>query len=578
MRIVSFTALLAFVFVFAAIPVPVAGESVPAHASIERSGELPTADKTTLILTADLGSVNIRTLPPDAPPMVRYNVHIETDAPEPLAHNLLEKYVLTARETPAGISLNGLLPAMRSNSSRNAQFWVQFVVYVPSNFNAEVTTGAGDIETSDLGGRVLLSTEGGNIVTGRVGFSRPQAAGSDHLTAKLETQGGHVTAQDVAGDLDAYTAGGHIQVGNIGGSAKLRTGGGHIKAGKIRGKAQLETDGGNITVGEAGAYVSVRTGGGQIDFGEVHGSVSAQTAGGGIRVMYVTGPMEVETSGGSVCLTRVASTVRAATGNGTIRAWIAPDSPDPGRPVRLAGASQLASSTGDIVVYLPRNLVATIDATVENGGVQRIEFDPSLPLNVQTHGEGMVHASGSLNGGGPLLKLHSHAGKIHLQYIDTETSLRQSLLEEQKRRIATKLGREEWVPVNLRTPEAQPSDSPQATPEEKMDWVDAWISRLELTFLGGVHEDPEEFRKRLVNSPPPEYPPLARRAGLQGVVRVQVRVKTDGTVAVEKVLEGDPTLTDAAVAAVRQWKAKPGWIGGKKVDVITTVTFNFQLR
>jgi len=43
-------------------------------------------------------------------------------------------------------------------------------------------------------------------------------------------------------------------------------------------------------------------------------------------------------------------------------------------------------------------------------------------------------------------------------------------------------------------------------------------------------------------------------------------------------LEGDPTLTDAAVAAVRQWKAKPGWIGGKKVDVITTVTFNFQLR
>jgi len=571
-------AALVLVCAFAGVQTASAGENVLVHASVNRSGEIPASGKIALKLSADLGSVSIRALPANAAPVVRYTVHIETDAQEPQAHGLLEKYALTTRETPSTVTLKGSLPALRTNASRTAQFWVQFTVYIPSKFDVEVSTGAGDIETSDLGGRVLLSTDGGNITTGRVGFSKRQLSTPERPVAKLQTQGGHIKVQDVAGDLDAYTAGGHITVKNIDGCAKLRTGGGHISAEEIRGKAQLETEGGNITVGEAGAFVAVRTGGGQIDFGEVHGSVHAQTAGGGIRVMYVTGPMEVETSGGSICMTRVASSVRAATGNGTITAWIAPDSPDAKHTVQLPGASQLSSSTGDIVVYLPRNLMTTIDAIVDNGGQQRIEFDPSLPFTVETQPDGIVHASASLNGGGAPLKLHSSEGKIRLQYLDAETSQRQrqSLVAEQKRRIAQA--------VEFKEPGGSPlgmqdhSMPEMSTPEEKVDWVDAWINRLELTFLGGVREDPEDFKKRLTNSPAPDYPEVARRAGLQGIVRVQVRLKRDGTVAVEKVLEGDPTLTEAAVGALQHWTGRPGWVGGKKVDVITTVSFNFNLR
>ena len=71
---------------------------------------------------------------------------------------------------------------------------------------------------------------------------------------------------------------------------------------------------------------------------------------------------------------------------------------------------------------------------------------------------------------------------------------------------------------------------------------------------------------------------VARKAGVQGVVRLQVRLKTDGTLVVEKVLEGEPALVDAATTAVRQWRLNPEEWDGKKVDVISTVTFNFQLR
>jgi len=81
-----------------------------------------------------------------------------------------------------------------------------------------------------------------------------------------------------------------------------------------------------------------------------------------------------------------------------------------------------------------------------------------------------------------------------------------------------------------------------------------------------------------VNSPKPSYPALAQRAGLQGFVKLQVRVKKDGSVEVQKLLEGEPALADAAITAVKQWRAKPASINGQPVEVISTVTFNFQLH
>jgi len=555
-------------------------ENVPPHAFADRTGELPAGDARTFSLIADMGSVHVLPQPAGAAPAVRYTVHLETDAPEPLSQMLFNRYVLNFRDVHGTLTLNGLLPRLRSVAGRNAQFWVQFTVYVPANFSVEVHTGAGDIETGDIGGHALLVTEGGNVTTGRVGGIDHLANLSSAPVAKIETQGGHITVLDIAGDLDAYTAGGFIQARDVAGNAKIRTGGGHIRAAHIRGTAQLETDGGNITVGEAGALVGVRTGGGQIDFGEVHGSVHAETGGGGVRVMYVSGPMEVETSGGGICLTRVSNIVRAATGNGTITAWITPESGDGSRPVRLAGPSQLSSGTGDIVVFLPRNLAATIEASVENGGADRIEADSALGLNLETREDGPVRASGALNGGGALLKLRSNAGKIRLQYVDEQTALRQSLLEEQRRRLAQKLSQMgfEESENSTATATAQGAASTVACSGNSADWWGNWKDRFQVWFRGGVSEEPEEFKKHLINSPPPDYPQMARRAGIQGVVRLQVRAKTDGTLEVEKVIEGEPALVEAARAAVRQWRVNPGDICGKKVDVISTLAFNFQLR
>ncbi len=221
----------------------------------------------------------------------------------------------------------------------------------------------------------------------------------------------------------------------------------------------------------------------------------------------------------------------------------------------------------------------TIDLTVESGGPSRIQADPSFPLNVQSQPDGPVHAVADLNGGGALLKLHTMGGKIQLQYLDSQTALHQSLLQEEKQRLAEKLS-DQMTQGSLAAPQTPPGNAPpELSPEDaKEDWFDGAKKRMEVIFMGSIHEDNKDFMRRLTLHPPPEYPSLARKAGIQGRVVLQIRLRADGSLSVEKVLEGEPALVDAATAAVKQWRAKPEQVAGKNVEVVSTMAFEFQLH
>jgi len=54
-------------------------------------------------------------------------------------------------------------------------------------------------------------------------------------------------------------------------------------------------------------------------------------------------------------------------------------------------------------------------------------------------------------------------------------------------------------------------------------------------------------------------------------------VKTDGSVEVQKILQGEPVLADAAIDAVKRWRANPATINGTRVEIISTVKFHFEL-
>jgi len=589
------------------------------HVSADRNGAITTTDGLTLHLTTDFGSVRIIPLAPNEAPVVRYVLHIETDARDPLAKHLLDNYVLKTRSNSSGVEITGALPTQSAHrAAPSAQFWVHFEVTVPVGYHVDVKTGAGDIEALDVGGTASLVTQGGNILAGRIGSARD----AQHLhkanstyAAVLRTEGGHIQVKEVDGDLSAFTAGGHIVAGTISGDASLHSGGGHIRVGKIGGRATLDTEGGNITVNHAESFVNVHTGGGQIDFGEVRGSVRAQTGGGGIRIMYVSGPMEVVSSGGSICLTRVSGAVQAATNDGTITAWINPENTLPGANsmVRLAGASQLASGNGDIVVFLPRNLAANIEAVVSSSAnaslsasasspawnsssvadAHRIEADPAIHLAMQPvpgAPPGTVRAVGTLNGGGETLRLKTTSGNIRLQFLDSQIALREAMIRDEQARLNQTPGN--IAPITFDTKDDFVFDQtlpdagaltglppiPPTPPEAKDDWPENWFTVLKVALMGWMTEDPTDFQKRLTYAPHPSYPALAQTAGIEGVVKLQVRVTKDGRVEVLKIIEGEPVLANAAIAAVTQWRAKPGAVNGKPVDISSTVTFNFLLH
>jgi protein TonB len=75
----------------------------------------------------------------------------------------------------------------------------------------------------------------------------------------------------------------------------------------------------------------------------------------------------------------------------------------------------------------------------------------------------------------------------------------------------------------------------------------------------------------------PRYPPDAKQAGIQGTVRFQMILGTDGKVQSLQLVSGDPALVAAARDAVEQWVYKPTLLNGQPVEVVTTVDVNFVL-
>ncbi len=87
------------------------------------------------------------------------------------------------------------------------------------------------------------------------------------------------------------------------------------------------------------------------------------------------------------------------------------------------------------------------------------------------------------------------------------------------------------------------------------------------------HIDPA----KLIFQPKPEYPPVARMARIEGTVRLEAVIGTDGRVENLKVLSGHPLFLKAAVDAVSRWRYQPTLLNGEPVEVLTEIDVIFQL-
>ena len=81
-----------------------------------------------------------------------------------------------------------------------------------------------------------------------------------------------------------------------------------------------------------------------------------------------------------------------------------------------------------------------------------------------------------------------------------------------------------------------------------------------------------------IERPQPAFPQMARAAGVEGAVVVEVTVDEAGRVVAARAVSGHPLLRDAAVQAAREWVFTPTELEGEPVRVIGTIMFDFVAR
>jgi TonB family protein len=69
----------------------------------------------------------------------------------------------------------------------------------------------------------------------------------------------------------------------------------------------------------------------------------------------------------------------------------------------------------------------------------------------------------------------------------------------------------------------------------------------------------------------PEFPDLARKMGISGVVKIGVTVTPNGTVKEAHVIGGHPVLAQAAVDAAKKWRFEPA-----PAESTGVIEFKFQ--
>ena len=130
----------------------------------------------------------------------------------------------------------GLLGRWRNRS----EFKLRVIVRVPTTYNVDFTSGAGNVDIADLEGEVNGRTGAGNIEVGAIRGTVALASGS-----------GNIKVEGASGLIEVRSGAGNIELDDVRGEVEAKTGAGNVVAYIIRqpeGDSELESGAGNVTV------------------------------------------------------------------------------------------------------------------------------------------------------------------------------------------------------------------------------------------------------------------------------------------------------------------------------------------
>ena len=270
-------------------------------------------------------------------------------------------------------------------------------IMVPQRYDVRLKSSGGGLSLSDLEGRFEGTTGGGSLI-----LSKLEGA------ADLQTGGGDIRVSDVDLSGSVSTGGGKVELSNVSGGLRGTSGSGPV--------VYRDADASDGQAGKKEGRLHVSSAGGDIKLDEITDGAELETGGGSIRVRRATGHVEASTGGGDIDIGHVSGGVRANTGAGTVHIEVDELAAD-------AGGITISTGKGEVVIELPADVAATFALetayTDNHRGKTRIENDWDLPVTEtdtwddrQGTPRKYVRASGTVGGGGPLIKVHAVNGDI----------------------------------------------------------------------------------------------------------------------------------------------------------------------
>jgi TonB family protein len=95
---------------------------------------------------------------------------------------------------------------------------------------------------------------------------------------------------------------------------------------------------------------------------------------------------------------------------------------------------------------------------------------------------------------------------------------------------------------------------------------------------GPISVPPDKMAATILSKTTPVYPVEAKKARIQGIVKLEAVIGKTGEVEQLKVVSGPDGLQKSALDAVHQWKYKPFLLNGDPVDVKTTISVFYSLK
>jgi beta-lactamase regulating signal transducer with metallopeptidase domain/DUF4097 and DUF4098 domain-containing protein YvlB len=328
-----------------------------------------TADSTDRIAAEDMGEAPAMETVPDVSAG-------DAVSPEPEIATINTPEVAAAQATPNLFPVPAVPGAVAAQSESGNSLSFYRTLSVSGEAQLMVSTGSGNIHLTrgsgnqiKIHGQIHVSHNGSEEQARQIAANPPIEQNGNVIRVGQQQEHEHWRGISVnyeieapAGTVLAATSGsGDVVDEGVGKNAKLQTGSGDIRAKGLEGPFEVQTGSGNITAEQTGqGDVKAETGSGNIEIKDIHGSFQGKTGSGDIKASGTpSAPWTLET------------------GSGNIEIWTS-------------------------------NAPLTLDASTGSGSVAT-DHEMLVKGSLDHH-----HVNGNLNGGGPLVRVQTGSGDIHI--------------------------------------------------------------------------------------------------------------------------------------------------------------------